>query len=81
MLLSAALTEDLAENAAIARTDSCAAPGNPILDNLWRERLNLCDRLIELRPRASFGFACRLESLRGVAIGMAKLLRKRFGHR
>lgn len=80
VLLSAALTEDLAENAAIARTDSCAAPGNPILDNLWRERLNLCDRLIELRPRASFGFACRLESLRGAAIGMAKLLRKRFGH-
>jgi CelD/BcsL family acetyltransferase involved in cellulose biosynthesis len=81
VLLSAALTEDLAENAAIARTDSCAGPGNPILDNLWRERLNLCDRLIGLKPRASFGLACRLESLRGAAIGAAKLLRKRLGHR
>ena len=81
MLLSAALTEDLAENKAIARTDSCAGPGNPILDNLWRERLHLCDRLIGLQPRTSFGFACRLESLRGAAIGAAKLLRKRLGHR
>ena len=75
------LTEDLAENAAIARTDSCAGPGNPILDNLWRERLNLCDRLIGLRPRAPFWRACRLEGLRGAAIGAAKAARKRLGHR
>jgi CelD/BcsL family acetyltransferase involved in cellulose biosynthesis len=81
VLLSAALTEDLAENKAIACTDSCAGPGNPILDNLWRERLNLCDRLIGLKPRALFAFACRLESLRGAAIGAAKLLRKRLLHR
>jgi CelD/BcsL family acetyltransferase involved in cellulose biosynthesis len=81
VLLSAALTEDLAENAAIARTDSCAGPGNPILDNLWRERLNLCDRLIGLRPRAPFWRACRLEALRGAAIGAAKAARKRLGHR
>jgi CelD/BcsL family acetyltransferase involved in cellulose biosynthesis len=81
VLLSAALTEDLAENAAVARTDSCAGPGNPILDNLWRERLNVCDRLIGLNPRASFRLACRLESLRGAALGVAKLLRKQLGHR
>jgi CelD/BcsL family acetyltransferase involved in cellulose biosynthesis len=81
VLLSAALTEDLAENPTIARTDSCAAPGNPILDNLWRERLNLCDRLIGLRPRAPFWRARRLEGLRGVAIGAAKAARKRLGHR
>ena len=53
VLLSAALTEDLAENAAIARTDSCAGPGNPILDQLWRERLGLCDRLIAVRPECA----------------------------
>ena len=41
VLLSAALTEELADNAAIARTDSCAAPGNPTLDHIWSERLAL----------------------------------------
>jgi len=81
VLLSAALTEDLAENRTIARTDSCAGPGNPILDNLWRERLHVCDRLIALRPRARFQLACRLESLRGAMLGTAKLLRKQLGHR
>ncbi len=81
VLLSAALTEDLAENPAIARTDSCAGPGNPILDNLWRERLDLCDRLIATRPGAPFWIACRLEGLRGATIAMAKSLRKRLGHR
>ncbi len=81
VLLSAVLTEDLAENPAIARTDSCAGPGNPILDNLWRERLDLCDRLMATRPSAAFWVACRLEGLRGAAIAAAKSLRKRLGHR
>ena len=81
VLLSAALTEDLAENSAIAFADSCAAPGNPILDNLWRERLHLCDRLIAVRPRSPFWAAARLEHLRGAALAVAKSLRKRLGHR
>jgi CelD/BcsL family acetyltransferase involved in cellulose biosynthesis len=81
VLLSAALTEDLAENAAIAHTDSCAGPGNPILDNLWRERLHLCDRLIALRPRAPLQLARGLERLRGAAIGAAKAARQRLKHR
>jgi CelD/BcsL family acetyltransferase involved in cellulose biosynthesis len=77
VLASAALTEDLAENTTVAHTDSCAGPGNPILDNLWRERLHLCDRLIALRPRAPLQLARGLEQLRGAAIGAAKALRKR----
>jgi CelD/BcsL family acetyltransferase involved in cellulose biosynthesis len=81
VLLSAALTEDLAENPAIARTDSCAGPGNPILDHLWRERLELCDRLIATRPAAPFRIASRLERLRGAVLAAAKSLRNRFGHR
>jgi hypothetical protein len=81
VLLSAALTEGLAENTAISRTDSCAAPGNPILDNLWRERLPLCDRLIAVRSGASFTIARQLESLRGASIGAAKSLRKQLGRR
>ena len=81
VLLTAALTEDLAENTAISRADSCAAPGNPILDNFWRERLDLCDRLIATRPSAPFWSASRLETLRCAALTVAKALRKRLGHR
>jgi hypothetical protein len=81
VLLSAALTEDLAENPAISRSDSCAGPGNPILNNLWRERLPLCDRLIAVRPGASLAIARRLESLRGASISAAKSFRKQLGHR
>ena len=71
----AALTEELADDAAIARTDSCAAPGNPMLDHVWSERLALCNRLIAVRPEAPFARACRLETLRGAAIAAAKSIR------
>jgi CelD/BcsL family acetyltransferase involved in cellulose biosynthesis len=78
ILLTAALTEELAENTAIARTDSCAEP-NSILDYIWGERLALCDRLIAVRPEAAFARACRLEMLRGAAAAAAKSIRNRFG--
>ena len=54
MLLTAALTEELAEDSAIVRTNSAAAPDNSVLDDIWRERLTLCDRLIAVRPEAPF---------------------------
>ncbi len=75
VLLSAALTEELAGNPTIARTDSCAAPGKSMLDNIWSERLTLCNRLIAVRPQAGFARACRLELLRGVTIAAVKALR------
>jgi CelD/BcsL family acetyltransferase involved in cellulose biosynthesis len=75
MLLSAALTEELADNAAIGRTDSCAAPGNTMLDHIWSERLTLCNRLIAVRPEAPFGRACRLETLRGAIFATARSVR------
>ena len=75
VLLSAALTEELADNPAIARTDSCAAPGNPMLDHIWSERLALCNRMIAVRPEAPFARACRLEALRGITIAAAKSIR------
>jgi CelD/BcsL family acetyltransferase involved in cellulose biosynthesis len=76
-LLTAALTEKLAQNDAIARTDSLIAPGSDVLDHFWRERLALCDRLIAVRPTAAFGLACRLERLRGAVIASAKSIRAR----
>ena len=77
MLLTAALTEQLAEDETIARTDSCAAPGNATLDPIWGERLSLCDRLIAVRPSARFSLACRLERARRSATRIAKALRAR----
>lgn len=76
MLLSAALTEELAGNPAIAGTDSCAAPGNRMLERIWSEHLTLCDRLIAVRPEAPFARACRFETLRGVAFAAARSIRK-----
>ena len=76
MLLSAALTEELADNAAVARTDSCAAPGNTMLDHIWSERLTLCNRLIAVRPEAPFARACRLETLRGAIFAAARSVRR-----
>jgi CelD/BcsL family acetyltransferase involved in cellulose biosynthesis len=78
ILLTAALTEELSENAGIARTDSCAAPDNSILDYIWGERLTLCNRLIAVRPEAPFARACRLEMLRGAVAAVAKSIRDRF---
>lgn len=75
VLLSAALTEELAEDAAIVRTDSCAAPGNATLDHIWSERLALCNRLIAVRPQAPFALACGLETLRASAIAAGRSLR------
>ncbi len=82
VLLTAALTEDLAEDTSIARTDSCATADSAMINEIWHERLSLCDRLIAVHPRAPFAFACRLEALRGAAIAGVKAVRRRvLGHR
>jgi hypothetical protein len=72
MLLTVALTEELTEDSAIVRTDSAAAPDNFVLDQIWRERLTLCDRLIAVRPSAPFDRVRRLEKLRGSGLAAAK---------
>ena len=77
MLLTAALTEQLAEDEAIASTDSCAAAGNAMLDAIWRERLTLGDRLIAVRPDAAFARGCRLERLRRGALAATKAVHGR----
>jgi CelD/BcsL family acetyltransferase involved in cellulose biosynthesis len=78
VMLTAALTEALADDATIARTDSCATANHPMIDHLWRERLSLCDRLIAVRPQAPFAPARVLEALRSAAITGAKTIRRRF---
>jgi hypothetical protein len=78
VLLMLDLTEALLADESIARADSCATAGHPMIDHLWRERLLLCDHLVAVRPAPiAFALACRLEGLRRTAIAAAKTLRDR----
>ncbi len=75
VLVTLALTENLLDDADLARADSCATADHPMIDHIWRERLPLCDLMVALRPQAPFRFAQRLERLRNVAIAAAKQVR------
>ena len=76
------LTEQLAADRRVARTDSCATADHPMIDHVWRERLTLSDRLIALKPSAMpFSLACGIESLRRYGIATAKDLRDRIRSR
>ena len=72
------LTDNLLAQSAPLRVDSCAAPGHPMIDHVWRERLALSDRLIALRASAMpFALVCWIETLRRSATAAAKALRDR----
>jgi len=75
VVLTFAVTEDLVEDTTLVRTDSCAVADHPMIDHIWRERLTLCDRLIAVRPLASFSTIRRLEMLRNAAFAAAKAVR------
>src|ERR1700692_1743081 len=75
VVLTFAVTEDLAEDTTLLRTDSCATANHPMIDPIWRERLALSDRLIAVRPLASFSAVRRMEMLRNAAIAAAKAVR------
>jgi hypothetical protein len=76
VMLSAQLTHELADDATIARADSCATANHPMIDRLWRGRLALCSRLIAARPQAPFWLARRLEGLRVAGVAQAGSVRK-----
>ena len=40
VVLTLAVTEDLVEDASLVRTDSCATANHPMIDHIWRERLD-----------------------------------------
>jgi Acetyltransferase (GNAT) domain len=75
VVLTFAVTEDLVEDSALIRTDSCATANHPMIDHIWRERVTLCDRLIAVRPLASFASVRRLEMLRNATLAAAKAVR------
>jgi hypothetical protein len=58
--------------------DSCATAGHPMIDHVWHERLELCDRLIELRrPALPFGVLCGIEALQRAAVRAMKAVYRR----
>jgi CelD/BcsL family acetyltransferase involved in cellulose biosynthesis len=71
------VTESLLADPAIARVDSCATAGHPMIDHLWRERLALADLLIAPSAAAlmQFRIARHLETLRRALIAAAKQVR------
>jgi CelD/BcsL family acetyltransferase involved in cellulose biosynthesis len=71
------LTQTLLAEPDVARVDSCATAGHPMIDHLWRERLALADVLIAPGSAAlpAFHVACKIEALRRAAFAAAKRLR------
>jgi hypothetical protein len=84
--LLVSVTESLLHDDTVTGADSCAAPDHPMIDHIWRERLTLSDRLIDLGGGTGtrFALARLLETARRRAIGAAKSSRKwgrEWGHK
>ncbi|HEY2135507.1 MAG TPA: GNAT family N-acetyltransferase [Xanthobacteraceae bacterium] len=75
MLLTCEATRALLADPTLAWCDSCAAPGQTMVERVWGERRTIVDRLIATQPGSGFAVACRLESMRRRVIGMARRLR------
>ena len=73
------VTQGLLDDPNVARADSCATAGHPMIDHIWRERLGLADHLMQPGPQRplAFALACRLERLRRAAIAGLKRARDR----
>ncbi len=72
-------TEALLQDETVDRADSCATADHPMIDHVWRERLELADRLINVAAGCSAEFALMhaLETTRRSALGAGKALRDR----
>jgi CelD/BcsL family acetyltransferase involved in cellulose biosynthesis len=69
-------TQELLDDPNVARADSCATAGHPMIDHVWRERLGLADQLIRVGPRQpAFWVAGTLERARRAVINGLKGLR------
>ena len=81
--LALELTRTLAADASLAHIDSCATQDHPMIDHLWRERIELADLLIapDARANRAFALAVPLERARRRIIDAAKWARIRLGRR
>jgi CelD/BcsL family acetyltransferase involved in cellulose biosynthesis len=78
VMLTASVTEQFADDAALASADSCATADHTVMNRTWSERQSFCDLLIAVRPQAPFARACYLEKLRTTTITAAKAIREKF---
>jgi O-antigen/teichoic acid export membrane protein/CelD/BcsL family acetyltransferase involved in cellulose biosynthesis len=75
------LTETLARNPGIDFIDSCAIADHPMIDHLWRERLQVADWMIGLDPKRPFTIDRRVEHLRRQVRALLKRAYHRIRHR
>jgi CelD/BcsL family acetyltransferase involved in cellulose biosynthesis len=65
VLLVLEATESLVDRDRLAFVDSCAIPDHPMIDNIWRDRLALCDVMIGGPELSSTAFHLLLTAERG----------------
>jgi hypothetical protein len=54
--LTLELTQTQRETLSVSLTDSCAMPGHPMIDHLWKDRLAMADIVLPLCPPRSIAF-------------------------
>jgi CelD/BcsL family acetyltransferase involved in cellulose biosynthesis len=64
LLLTLDLSHRLEREDGLTLVDSCAAPNHPMIDRLWRGRLDLVDLALAVRPEAARRFALALGAAR-----------------
>ncbi len=74
VLLILYATEQLMKEQGVTRVDSCAIPGHPMIENIWRDRIDMADVIIAPRSisAAHFNVIVQLERLRRTARAMAR---------
>lgn len=69
-------TETLIDKERLALVDSCAIPGHPMISNIWRDRIALCDVMIRAPglPAPAFRLLVEAEKARSALRAAAKSL-------
>lgn len=75
VLLALELTEALGRDRSIALVDSCAVAGHPMIDHLWRGRIEVADWMVPLADLPSARLALIAEKFRRAALKPVKSLR------
>jgi len=67
VLLILDATQSLFKDEEVKIADSCAVPGHPMIDNIWRERIQMCDVLVGPpgTSRLVFAAMAKAETARG----------------
>ncbi len=75
VLLALELTETLGRDRSIALVDSCAVAGHPMIDHLWRGRIEVADWIVPLADASSATLALAAVKFRRAALKPIKSLR------